>query len=286
MGKDSLTYIRRQVQVTNELLPKVVDKAVKDGQGYQRARQMFSRLFGEHWRSLAFAARFPGGISVSRDHKGTPNGRAPFKPIAAAQQREAMTLLNESAFGAPKLDGTLLNSLASTRWSHWGMEEPGRLDYPIQDTVLQMQSMILYQLLNSQTLTRLSDSEITIAADQDAYTLAEHLSLLTKGIFAELFPEKAEGEFTNRKPFINSYRRNLQRTTVRELSLLVTQPTGAPEDARTLARMHLTTLELQATTLLQSPGLKLDDYSRAHLMSIQAKIKQILAASVQVSPSN
>ncbi len=286
MGKDSLTFIRRQVQVTSELLPKVVDKAVKDGQGYQRARQMFSRLFGEHWRALAFAARFPGGISVSRDHKGTPNGRAPFKPIDAAQQREAMQLLNELAFGAPKLDGTLLNSLASTRWSHWGIDEPGRLDYPIQETVLQMQSMILYQLLNSQTLTRLSDSEITIAADQDAYTLAEHLSLLTKGIFAELFPEKAEGEFTNRKPFINSYRRNLQRTTVRELSLLVTQPSGGPEDARTLARMHLTTLDAQATTLLQSPGLKLDDYSRAHLMSIQAKIKQILAAGVQVSPSN
>lgn len=286
MGKDSLTYIRRQVQVTNELLPKVVDKAVKDGQGYQRARQMFSRLFGEHWRALGFAARFPGGISVSRDHKGTPNGRAPFKPIDAAQQREAMALLNESAFGAPKLDGTLLNSLASTRWSHWGMNQPGRLDYPIQETVLQMQSMILNQLLNSQTLTRLSDSEITIAADQDAYTLAEHLSLLTKGIFSELFPEKAEGEFTNRQPFINSYRRNLQRTTVRDLSLLVSQPSSAPEDARTLARMHLTTLEAQVTTLLQSPGLKLDDYSRAHLMSIQAKIKQILAASVQVSPSN
>ncbi len=286
MGKDSLAYIRRQVQVSNELLPKVVEKAVKDGQGYQRARQMFSRLFGEHWRSLGFAARFPGGISVSRDHKGTPNGRAPFKPVDAAQQREAMQLLNEAAFGAPKLDGTLLNSLASTRWSHWGIEEPGRLDYPIQDTVLQMQSMILSQLINSQTLTRLSDSEITIAADQDAYTLAEHMNLLTRGIFSELFPEKAEGEFTNRKPFINSYRRNLQRETLRSLSMMVSQPTGAPEDARTLARMHLTTLDQQATTLLQSPGLKLDDYSRAHLMSIQAKIKQILEAGVQVSPGN
>ena len=166
------------------------------------------------------------------------------------------------------------------------MDQPFRLDYPIHDTVLDMQSMILSQLINSQTLTRLADSEITVAADQDAYTLAEHMNLLTRGIFSELFPEKAEGEFTNRKPFINSYRRNLQRTTLRTLATLVSQPTGAPEDARTLARMHLTTLDQQATTLLQSPGLKLDDYSRAHLMSIQDKIKQILNASVQVSPSN
>jgi hypothetical protein len=67
---------------------------------------------------------------------------------------------------------------------------------------------------------------------------------------------------------------------------MMTQPIGAPEDARTLARMHLTTLDQQATTLLQSPGLKLDDYSRAHLMSIQDKIKQVLNASVQVSPGN
>jgi len=286
LGKDSLTFVRRQVAVTNELLPKVVEKAVKDGQGYQRARQMFGQLFGEHWRALGFAARFPGGISVSRDHKGTPNSRSPFKAIDAAQQRDAMQLLNESAFGAPQIDGTLLNSLASTRWSHWGMNEPFRLDYPIHQTVVDMQMMILSQLTNSQTLTRLSDSEITVAADQDAYTLAEHMNLLTRGIFSELFPEKAEGEYTNRKPFINSYRRNLQRSTLRSLSLLVTQPTGAPEDARTLARMHLISLDQQATTLLQSPGLKLDDYSRAHLMSIQDKIKQILNASVQVSPGN
>ena len=166
------------------------------------------------------------------------------------------------------------------------METPFRLDYPIHDTVLEMQSMILSQLLNSQTLTRLADTEIAVAADQDAYTLAEHLNLLTRGIFSELFPEKAEGEYTNRKPFINSYRRNLQRATLRRLATMMTQPFGAPEDARTLARMHLTTIDQQATTLLQTPGLKLDDYSRAHLMSIQDKIKQVLNASVQVSPSN
>lgn len=286
MGKDSLAYIRRQIAVSNELLPKVVDKAVKDGEGFQKARQMFTRLFGEHWRSVGFAARFPGGISVSRDHKGTPNGRTPFQPIDAATQREAMQLLQESAFGAPKLEGTLLNSLASTRWSHWGMQEPGRLDYPIQETVLGWQSQILGQLLSEPTLSRLSDNELTIPADQDAYTLAEHMNLLTRGIFSELFPEKAEGEFTNRKPFVNSYRRNLHKTTLRALATLVTQSTGAPEDARTLARMHLTTLDQQATTLLQSPGLKLDDYSRAHLMSLQEKVKQIINATVEVSPVN
>lgn len=286
MGKDSLNYIRRQVQVTQETLPKVIDKAVKDGQGYQRARQMFTRLLGEHWRSLGFAARFPGGVLVARDHKGTPNARTPFKPIDAALQREAMTLLNEAAFGSPKIDGTVLNSLTSTRWSHWGVEEPGRLDYPIQETVLNWQTQILGQLLSSTTLTRLSDGEVTIPADQDAYTLAEHMNSLIRGIYSELFPEKAEGEFTNRKPFINSFRRNLQRVTLRSLATMVTQPTGVPEDARTLARMHLTTLDQQATTLLQSPGLKLDDYSRAHLLAIQDKIKQTLNASVQVSAGN
>lgn len=286
MGKDSLAYIRRQVQVTNDLLPKVIDKSVKDGQGYQRARQMFTRLFGEHWRSLGFAARFPGGILVSRDHKGTPNGRAPFKPIDAALQREAMQLLNESAFGTPKIDGTLLNSLASTRWSHWGITEPGRLDYPIQETVLDWQTQLLRQLLSTSTLIRLSDGEITVPADQDAYTLAEHMNLLVRGIFAELFPEKAEGEFTNRKPFINSYRRNLHRATLRTLAQQVAYGSGIPEDARSLARMHLTQLEQQINTLLQAPGLKLDDYSRAHLLSMQTTIKQLMEASVQVTPGN
>ena len=56
---------------------------------------------------------------------------------------------------------------------------------------------------------------------------------------------------------------------------------GVPEDARTLIRMHLTDLDKQISTLLVgAPGVKLDDYSRAHLQDSQERIRKLLQAQV------
>ena len=71
-------------------------------------------------------------------------------------------------------------------------------------------------MLSPLTLDRLHDSEMHVAADQDALTTPELFDRLSKSIFAEV--EKApEGEFTNRKPAISSLRRNLQRTYLKRL---------------------------------------------------------------------
>src|SRR5262249_47757440 len=154
----------------------------------------------------------------------------------------------------------------------WGIRPYGRLDYPIHDNVALMQDQILYQLLNSNTLSRLHDGELKVAPDADAYTLAEHLRTIVDGIFSE-WKGTQVGEFTNRKPYISSFRRNLQRMALKDYAQLVSSSfTGAPEDARTLARFHLTELDKQLTALLSNPSVKLDDYSKAHLLDSQERI--------------
>ncbi len=62
--------------MTEKLMEKVLERSVDDGDGYQRARQAFGLLLSEYWRTAFFAARFPGGVQVHRDHKGDPK-RAP-----------------------------------------------------------------------------------------------------------------------------------------------------------------------------------------------------------------
>jgi hypothetical protein len=277
------------------LWAKVVERAVGDGDGYQRARQAFGMLLSEYWRTLAFVARYPGGIYVHRDHKGDANGRPPFKPVEAAKQREAMKLLSESAFNLPPLPPPdVLNALAASRWSHWGMREPRRLDYPVHAQIEQMQANILSQLLSTSTLNRLHDGELKLAADADAYTLAEHLRSIVESIFAEWREAPKPGEYTNRKPYIASVRRNLQRTALKRLAGLVNAPasagglaallggsvTGVPEDARTIVRMYLGEMDKQITTLLAAQDVKLDDYSRAHLLDSQERIRKLLSAQV------
>lgn len=283
LGKDPLEFVKRQMTHSVDLLPEIVNRSVKDGQGYQRARQAFGLLFGEYWRAAQYAARFPGGVTVNRDHKGTPNARIPFQPIEPGRQREAMKLVVESAFAAPKIDGPSLNYLAATRWNHWGLVELNRLDYPIHATVEKMQARMLRQLVSPLVLNRIVDSEFKVADGQDAYTLAEHLKLLVDGVFSELRPEKLEGEYSNRKPMISSFRRNLQRLALEELFTMLNSDNGVPEDARTLTRMHLQTVDGQIKTLLEAQGLKLDDYTRAHLMDSQSRIRAALNATVTVS---
>ncbi len=281
LGKDPVRFARRQMKIATDLLPFVVKRSVGEGEGYQRARRAFGLLFSEYWRTALFASRFPGGVYVHRDHKGDPKGRPPFTIVEAVKQREAMKMLAETAFAAPKYDYDVLNHLAATRWTHWGMRSYDRLDYPIHEFVGMMQGMILGELTDSTTLARLQDGELKVAPNADAYTLAEHLRTLVASIFTEWQPAKA-GKYTNRKPYISSFRRNLQRMALKNLADMVLNGFGAPEDARTLSRMHLADLDKQISALLGKKDLTLDDYSRAHLLDSQKRIQQVLNAELQV----
>lgn len=285
LSKDPLEFARRQMKTSSELWPTVVERAVSNGEGYQRARQAFGLLFSEYWRTLFFVARIPGGLYVHRDHKGDAKGRSPFEVVEAAKQREAMKLISESAFSTLSFPPQVLNYLAATRWNHWGLREVNRLDYPIHDTVAMMQDRILRQLLMSSTLTRLHDSELKVAPEADSYTLAEHLRTIVDAVFTEWRAPAKLGEYSNRKPYISSIRRNLQRMALKDYASLVTSPSfSTPEDARTLARFHLTELDKQITALVSVQDLKLDDYTKAHLLDSQERIRKVLQSQV-TSPS-
>lgn len=281
LGKDPLSYSQRQMATASSLIPKVVERAVDNGEGFQRARQAFGILFSEYWRTAFFSARFPGGVYVHRDHKGDNNARAPFKPVEAAQQRAAMKLLTDTALAPMAFDPALLNSLAATRWSHWGLRDTARVDYPIHDNVASMQSRLVSMLLSSTKLSRLLDGEVKSPANEDAYTLAEHLRTLHNAVFKEV-NEPGAGEFANRTPYINSYRRSLQRITLKELIDIVADGGGHPDDARVVTRMLLTELNDKITAALAKADLKLDDYSKAHLLDSQKRIQQVLNAQMSI----
>jgi len=280
LGKDPLAYARRQMEQASQAMPKVIERTVKTGDGYQRARQAFLLLFREYWSAAGVAARFPGGIELSRDHKGEKEGRAPFTPVPAERQREAMKMVVETAFAAPSYRKEDLNYLAVSRWSHWGMNSPFRQDFAIHDEVLAQQDNILSRLLSSLVLSRVQDSEYQAAADADRYTLAEHLQTLIDGVFTEWNATPEKNKYEDRDPLISSFRRNLQREAIRRLGFLVTQSSASPSDARTLTRMHLQTLRDAAQKTLANEELTLDSYSKAHLLDSIARLDTILKAEL------
>ncbi len=277
-SKDPIAHAQRQMALVNGLLPKLLERTVETGEGYQRARQAFGVLIGEYYKSAQFVARFIGGVMVHRDHKGDNQARPPFKLVDAAQQRAAMKQVAEQAFQVPKYDAATLNSLAGSRWRHWGIQDLRRIDYPVHEQIAQFQDAILSRTLSPLTLNRIQDGEAKAAAGEDAYTLPEHLKAVMDSVFTELAAPPA-GEFNNRTSYVSSFRRALQRSALKKFADIVAKPaSGQPEDARVLTRMYLTDLAAKIDATLGKADLKLDDYTRAHLTDSRLRIKQTLEA--------
>jgi hypothetical protein len=232
---------------------------------------------------MHFASRNVGGVYVNRDHKADANGRPPFVVVEPQKQRDSMALLEEQVFSDKpfQFPPDLYNYMAASRWSHWGANTPSRLDLPVHEVISMWQDRILQQLMSSLTMERLHDSELKVAADQDAFTTAELIDRLTKSIFSEV-DSMPSGDFTTRKPAVSSLRRNLQRIYVKRLANLALGDTGAPEDCQTIAFVALEDLEGRLNKVLASDA-KLDPYTRAHLKETASRVHKVLDSSLEIS---
>jgi len=265
-------------------MPDVVERMTGEGEGYQQARRAFNVLLSSYGNAMYYASRLVGGVHVRRDHKGDPNARPPFEVVDAKKQREAVQLLQEHILGPEALQFSpkVYNFLAPPFWSHWGSEPLSRTDYPVQDILLGCQERVLSQLLSPATLERLTDSELKLSADEDAFTAAELLGRLSGMVFSETEKLQA-GDFTNRKPAINSLRRNLQRRYVQRLADLALGGSPAPEDCQSIAGVELESLEARIKQVLAG-NAKLDPYTRAHLHDTAATIRKVLEARIDRRP--
>jgi hypothetical protein len=289
LGSDPLEFAESRAELVAQVMPLIADRMTakdKDGSGggYERVRQAFNVLLAAHGQAMYTASRLVGGLYTSRSHKGDANAPAPFRVVEPQKQRDALTLLEQQVFNAQPFTfpPELYNQLMATNWMHWGTRGPDREDYPIHEAILTWQSRVLGRLLNPITLERIRDSELKVPADQDAFTTAELLDRLTKSIMAEV-DQTAPGDYTVRKPAVGSLRRGLQRQYVSRLSALAIAPSNVTPDAQSIAAAQLRSLDARIGTLLAKNDVKLDDYSRAHLGELQARIRKVLDAGLELN---
>ena len=289
LGTDPLEFAKQRREIVVNLWDKIADKVTKEGMGYQRVRQAFGRLLGEHANAMYFASRYIGGQYHHRDHRGDENGRLPYVPVPAAKQREALQFLKEHALSDSAFDfsADLLNSLAITRWTDWGSSSwwsSKRLDYPVHQVILSNQIFILERLLYPNVLARIQDTELKFPKGENAFTMPELFSGITEAVWVELNRDPRGKQWSNMDAFISSFRRGLQREHLKQLiKLLLDADSGTPEDARSLARRHLGQINSKIQHALQNIRGELDDYSSAHLEESQVRIERVLDASFQVN---
>jgi hypothetical protein len=279
LGSDILTYYASRAGLARELIGTMEDRFNEPGLRYQKLRVVFAQAIGELAPAALNVPKYIGGIRHYRDHIGDPNGRLPYDPVPAAEQRAALALLNNEIFGpdAFKLPPHLLNKLAVERFpdiegNFWTVE---RIDLPIHTVVLALQSVPMDRLYHPIALGRLLDIEARYEGKDKAFSMSEMFSGVRRAVWSEL----------DSRVSINSFRRNLQRKHTQTLiGLAVGSDPAVPEDARTLARADLVAIRRGIDSVLgkvEGPSARVDVITRAHLDETRARISAALEAGIQ-----
>ncbi|BAZ49649.1 hypothetical protein NIES4103_22610 [Nostoc sp. NIES-4103] len=252
------------------------------GENYSDLSDRFNTVLSNYFQQIYYTSKYiggqsfyrvqPGEIGSSRLSSGTGQNRLPFVPVPIEEQRQALKTLQKYVFAEDALNFSpeLLNKLAPSRWRHWGSSPRiGRLDYPISEWVLFMQSSVLQDLLSGDRLSRLKDLELKTQPGE-SLTMPELFDTLQSGIWTEVIKPK-DGLLK-----ISSLRRGLQRQYLEILAAMVLRKEYVPEDARTLAWYKLRQLNDKLKDI-DSP----DEYTEAHLLETRDRIEKILNAPLQ-----
>ena len=277
---DPLEWANARIELVHTMREKLLEKSLDDGQSWHLLRQAYLQMLGEQVGALRTASRYLGGTYIHRDRKGDPDGRDPIVPVEAAKQRQAIEFLIAHGLRDDAFDvrPEILRKLASDKNRHWGNFSDSDESFSIHDRVSQVQSFALMYLMNPATLVRIHDNELRKNTEEDALTLPELMSEIMTEIYRELRQPDAGQRFTNRQPMISSLRRNLQsEMTVRLIDL--SSDRFMPRPVQTLANMHMRELHATLESLLTEENRpRLDDYTRAHLMDLETRVRQAIEA--------
>ncbi|MEB3178819.1 MAG: zinc-dependent metalloprotease [Nostocaceae cyanobacterium] len=269
---DVLVYSQWQLENARLMWERLNKRYPIPGESYTELNERFNAILGHYLQHTYYTSKYIGGQSFFRNRGGNPQAGLPFQAVPVQKQRQALATLQRYIFSpeAFEFPPQLLNKLAPSRWYHWGSDiQFGRLDYPIHDLVLFLQSGVLRDLLSRDRLTRLKDIELK-NPNQENLTIPELFDSLQTGIWTEII--KADG-----KPVkIQSLRRGLQREYLNLLTDMVLRKEAVPEDARTLAWYKLRQLGEELNKARGS-----DEYTKAHILETRDRINKTLNASVQ-----
>lgn len=289
-AKDPLEYAKSTLKLAKFHRERLLEKYVKDGQSWARARRGYQMTLGFQTRMINMMSSWVGAAYVHRDRKGDPNARPPIDVVPAAQQRDALRWIIDNAFfdEAYGLTPEIVSKMTVDKWMDPGGFAEAAQDetWPIHDRIAGVQTATLTMLMNPTTLRRLYDFEYLTPADKDALTLPEVLDTISNAIWTEVEAGPKE-KYTARKPMISSLRRNLQREHVDrliEISFPSDENNAAFATLSNLARTKLRALSTKIGGLVGDKDGKgkndsLDAYTAAHLSDIKVRIDKALDAS-------
>lgn len=279
-GKNPLDFASEQIALAKVHRDKIIDKFVKKGQPWTKARRGYLMTLSMQTKSTSMMANWVGGTFVNRDKKGDPEERAPLVPVEAEVQRAALEFVIENSFEDDSygLNPELLKYMAKDYFSRGDTPT-----WPIHDRVMSLQASMLSSLMSPTKLRNVFDNEYRIPADEDALTLNELMTTINDAVWSEL-EELPKGKFTERKPAISSMRRNLQTEFVERLFDLASEEKGSTAALKPIANLAAMKLgELHEKLEKASESKNLDPYSKAHLIDAKNRVKRYIDGTYVVN---
>ena len=269
MGDDPIAYCEHKINLTKHLWKNTLEKFEKPGERYQKILSVFGSGWRSYYESARFAPRFVGGLHHYRHHVGDPNGKVPFEPVSAADQRRAIKFLSDNIFAADAFDfpADLLNRLQPERFPDFQFSvyySVAQLDYPIHARVLSVQRYALSILYSPYILGRLVNNQLRYAAGADRYTMDNMFTDVRRSIWSEIVgPEN-----------VNSFRRQQQLVHLNIITgIYLGSSVIYPADARSLAANDLDVIETTVKKNVNSSAF--DNITKVHFKEV---LRQIEAA--------
>jgi hypothetical protein len=207
LGSDPVAAADMGLRNVDRVAGMLIPATTQTGRDYQRLAEMYQALLVKRDNELGAVAKLVGGVQETRYQGG--RGSAPFAPIPAERQRQAVKFLVDRAFTTPKylLDPEVLMRITPTG----GM-----------DTLQGSNVKLLSKLLRPGVFNRMAEAKM-LAAGKGVYTGIDMLRDLNDGLFSEL---------DRQQPAVELYRRALQRNYV-TLLMVSSGAIDDPGDAST-----------------------------------------------------
>ena len=276
LGDDPLAYYKRRLKLSQELWARVQSRQPQAGDDPLRQRRSLLAGFSQLQRASELVGKYVGGMYTLRDLPGSNTGRANFKPVEPAKQREALQFLATGLFSVDsfKFDPKFLANLG-VDYNEWERDGPVNL----RSVVLRAQTTAMDRLLAGGTAQRLLDlpNYLEPTERKGMISLSEVYATLQSSIWSEL---KNGSE-------IDGLRRNLQREHLRRLQATLTRGApGMPADALSLARLHATRLQADLrSAVAKTSGARsaASIETQAHLAESLGILNESLRATMQRS---
>ncbi|WP_281979748.1 zinc-dependent metalloprotease [Tenacibaculum mesophilum] len=194
LGDDAMKASAYGIKNLQRILPRLEEWTTEDGETYEELKTMYGQVVGQFNRYMGHVSSNIGG--VYEYFKTADQDGAVYIHVPKEHQKRALKFVNNELFKTPTW---LIDENIISKTQHSGIIE----------RIRSLQVRTLNRVLKTGRLTRMIENE-TLNGTK-AYSLIEMMGDLRKGIWSEVYANKA----------IDPYRRNLQRAHLDRLDFLL-----------------------------------------------------------------